>query len=319
MTERKFRQSVFKLVDREWKIPAEIPLTDLDDSYVEQMFISQQKGDLRNSYPGKYDKRLLSLNILSNLSASALSFSSESKSGLGIFPALEISYHWGRGIDDVADGDAPVPVPGMSVLDWLLRQQELIASGNWQHIAKEPTLEYMMRRTLERIKEIPTLKIDPELEAFNFLEAMIVECKRRIDGMVLTDKELSELNNNSFGVPHTITLAILGSRAMGEDVWELGQAQGKMMGLRDIHQELRRWICNIPLEVLEKSGLTLADLQANPNIFDSNTILQEWRVSEMATSKALIEQLKDKDLDPVARLYTWYLSHEVSGHVKRLS
>ena len=283
----------------------------------EHIFIMNQKATLSHQFPKKYNRRFASLNLLSNFNPLALLYPQNfDMFGSGLYPALEVSYHWGRAFDNIIDGDAEVPVQGMSVTDWMKRQKELAVTGA-ETVPKAPTIEYMLKRTLIRLNRMGS-EVNIQDEMVKFIDAMEVEYDRRVNKKVLTRQELKDLNRDSFGSPHTITLVAVRSRAQGHDVWELGQIQGRIQALRDIHPELKKGICNIPAEVLDESNLTLSSLAANPQLFDTNTTLQEWKQQELLECAALMDQLKAKPLDKSAQLYVSYFFSEINKHMANL-
>jgi len=292
------------------------------DYAIEQVFIQRQKDNLRYQSPGKYDRRFATLNLLSNshpLIVPAVPFYPQLLNiyGSGLFSALGVSYNWGRAVDNIADGDTEVPIEGMPAIEWIRKQKELAVTGA-ESVPKLPTEEYMLKRTLIRLGEIGS-DVDIQGEMVKFLDAMEVECDRRINGRVLTREELEILNRDSFGSPHTITLVAVRSKAQGHDVGELGQIQGRIQALRDIHPELEKGICNIPAEVLEESSLTLSMLEANSQLFNTSPTLQAWKQQELVDCGELMDQLGAKSLDKPAELYVRYFFSEIEKHITNLN
>jgi hypothetical protein len=289
----------------------------LPDYYLEQLFIMRQQIEMDLRAPGKYDKRFMGLSFLSNFNPLVRILPFIPPSGSGLYPALEVSYHWGRAVDDVVDGDMPLPNKNIPVGDWIEELKELAKNGA-SSVPKGITIEYMQKRALVRLEEMHS-GVDIRGEMVKFLDAMKWEYERRVNRIVLTKNELEILNRNSFGPPHTITLVAVRSKARGEDIDELGQIQGRIQALRDMHTELAHGICNIPQEVLDKCGITFRELEENPSLFDSNIFFQVWKQKEIEECFVLIDRIRTKKLDKPVQLYVRYFLYEINKHLKNLN
>ena len=287
----------------------------------ERLFIEWQKFDMLSRNPGKYDKRLRILHTLANTNPFARLYPSSKPWADGLFPAVEVVYHFGRFVDNVADGDVKVPHLTLSVTEWLDSLIELVPSEA-AFVKKAPTIEFMLQRVFFRLNTSGNLSgVDLHTEIIAFLEAMKAEHSRRENNTVLTKEELWSLHDNSFRPPHTITLAALRSAASGEDLPGLGIAQGILQGFRDWREDIELGICNIPLEVLLENRLTFQNLLANPDLFLQTPGLLVWALEAIQESMEILEDLSNRSasLDKMARYYVKYFVKENMKRAEELT
>jgi len=255
------------------------------DYSVEQFIISKQRFLMKQRAPGKYDALTTFLHISSNL-----------------FPHAEVAYHTGRGIDDVVDGDAPLPVGFHSIHEWLTYLEEQTRSGG-VHIQKAPTIEFLLKRTIERFEHSRITGIDIRHELLRFLASMKIECTRREECRALPQKELWELYLEEFGAPHSIMLAAFGSKTRDHDIPELSLFLGRSYNQKDLLGDLPRGIINIPQEILNEAELSTSDCVNQPHEVIQHPIVVKWRQQEVEDCFLLRQTLSQKRFDTMGKIY----------------
>lgn len=283
----------------------EVFIRYLPEDHVEQLAIQAQWGRMSARAEGKYDPLLATLSLLSNFNPLVRFVPFASPMGAGLAPGLEVSYHFGRAVDDVVDGDAELPSGFTSVPEWLQFLRGHIDEGG-RNIPKGLTVEFLLKRTLRRMQPYDGRRFGIQSELRSFLGAMEREYDRRVNRKVLNREELSLLYRDAFGPPHTITLEAVGSRTIAQDIPELAQAQGRLFAIADLKEDLARGIINIPQEVLELASLRSEELVENPGRI-KHRLVGEWIESEISDCAQLIQTLREKKLDWRGRAYVSYL------------
>ncbi len=137
------RAPVSKLTeDFSGRIPERL-IQELPDNYVEYLIIDQRKRALLERAPGKYDELLDTLHILSNFNPiSKLNLTPTV--GVGLCPAAEPAYHWGRWNNDVADNKTPLPLPFRDYPELVAHQKEMLNSSiDTEDVPKALTIDFL--------------------------------------------------------------------------------------------------------------------------------------------------------------------------------
>lgn len=249
------------------------------------LIIRKNSQDMRDRAPNKYNAMLAILKV---------------------FPDLQIAYHFGRKLDDIADGDSLLPenydyFPNLTkhLKNALLDRSLIYEAGE---------CEFLMREVLVRTKSREKIEGETKAEIDKFLDAILFDYLRRERHLTLGKNELETVYLETFGHALNIAFIILGSNCRFKDIPELGLAQGKAFAVKDLREDVEMGICNIPKGVLDLSGLSFYELMTNPNLAFGNPVLAEWMTTEMAEARNLVSQLKKKKLDFKARILINFLS-----------
>jgi len=245
-------------------------------SELEKMIISSQIASMRERASGKYD-----------LILAAVSF----------FPTLNVSYHFGRMVDDIADGDAPLPgcFSGFEEFVDNLKNRALQPENSDK---VKCAAEFLLLRSVDRLNRISKNQQEV-LEGVNwFLNSMLEENRRRVDRKVLTKRQLEKVHYNSFGSSLEISLIAIGSNNRAKDIPEAPLILGKDYSIeeKELKPDLKRGICNIPSEVLSTANLTLEHLMKNPDLV-SHPKIQEWIINEEIEVGEILDKVKGRKLD----------------------
>ncbi|MEK9160303.1 MAG: squalene/phytoene synthase family protein [Patescibacteria group bacterium] len=270
----------------------------------ESLIISGQKYQLYSRSPGKYEAITTALFLLSTFNP-LYRLSHEPK---GIAPAIEVAYHFCRMIDDFADGDAPIPVEfkDFSALITSLKAQ----LRHDQATSANTDPEFLLKRLL--------YKMDCREDLDTFLDAMKVEHDKRTSGEVFTREALEKLYNDSFGAPHRVAFAALGSTASGESIQDLFQLQGRLYAVRDLIPELSKGIIFIPKEVMDESGLNKETLVQYPEESIKNPAIQKWIAEEYEYGLKVCGSLMEsaKTMNWIARGVISFLVNPIETRIK---
>jgi hypothetical protein len=272
------------------------------DSYpadvVEKVVIEQQSKAMKTRAPGKYGPILFTVEHLSNYNPLT------KERGKGLVPAIEVCYHFGRAMDDIADGDAKLPV-GFKNYKEFVDYLKVKVEKEDHNVDKGGYVEFLLFSSIHKLAN----KTTPEeiRSGINrFLESMYAEYERREMALVLDRKKLDELHTLSFGTSYDIAFIATGSRNRSSDIASLMVAQGRLYALRDLDSDLSMGICNIPSEVMDKAGIGLQQLKDDPEIVGENIVLTKWVGDELREIREFYNSFNDKNLDNKAKLITRY-------------
>ena len=253
----------------------------------EGIIIGVQSRELIARQPGKYEPVLMAVKVNKR---------------------LEISYHLGRHIDDEADGDAEIPPHFNDFSDYVSYLKEKVISGDRSITLEGGISGFLLVRSIQKLEEIAPDKREVSDETLRFLDAMHFEHDRRVNGVVLSKQGLEESYNNSFGSSENIALIAIGSKSRSSEMPELAQVQGASYALDDLEREIVRNICNIPSEVLEKSGIGIPQFVQDPGLIKKSEIIQEWIGDEDLRCKELLKSLSKRRVDLRAKGLALFLT-----------
>jgi hypothetical protein len=273
----------------------------------EYLLIQQQNDRLYSRASGKYENITTVFNVLATFNPLSRILGTMPE---GYAPAIEVAYHFCRWVDDVADGDMPLPEPQEDFAS-LVEALKAHLSGCSALLAEDTDLEFLLKRTLQKLDKHLVPSIDARKEMGLFLDAMRVEHDKRVEGVIFSRVELEALYKDSFGPPHMLAFAALGSNCSGEAIADLFQLQGRLYAVRDLTPELSKGIVFIPLEVVEESGLSQDALIGDPETAVQNEVIQRWIAEEDRYGLQTIAALREK-----ARSLPWDVKGVVEFLVK---
>ncbi len=256
----------------------------------EYLLIQEQNNRLYSRAPGKYENITTVFNVLATFDPLSRILGTMPE---GYAPAIEVAYHFCRLVDDIADGDVPLP-EGCEDFASLVNALKAHLSGSSALSVEDTDLEFLLKRTLQKLDKHPTPSIDTREEMGLFLDAMRVEHDKRVEGAVFTREELEHLYRDSFGPPHMLAFAALGSNCSGETIAELFQLQGRLYALRDLIPELSKGIVFVPREIVEEAGVSKEALVGDPEEACKNSVIQRWIAEEDEYGLKTIEALRLK-------------------------
>ncbi len=256
----------------------------------EYLLIQEQNGRLYSRAPGKYENITTVFQVLATFNPLSRILGTMPE---GYAPAIEVAYHFCRLVDDIADGDVPLPESHKDFAS-LVEALKGHFSGTSALSAEDTDLEFLLKRTLQKLDKHPSSFVDTRKEMGLFLDAMRVEHDKRVEGAVFTREQLEVLYSGSFGPPHMLAFAALRSNCSGEAIADLFQLQGRLYAVRDLVPELSKGIVFIPREVAEESGLSQDELIRDPKTAIQNMVIQRWIAEEDDYGIQIIAALREK-------------------------
>jgi len=284
----------------------------------EYFFLLNEKILLTDRAPGKYDDITLAINLISSINP--LSRYPGKKLEKGLFPALEPAYYTGRIPDDIADGHRPLPEGFENYQDWI-NHLKICLDSDFRDISIDYTFEYLFKKAYERLLPLQKHGDDVKDEYNKFFDAMVVENSRRVNREIKTEEELLALNWESFSHVQNIAFIAIKSSARvtkKSGLSALPELLGRGYSIRDLKKDLADNVCNIPKEVLEQSGLSFQQLSENPELVDTNEILQLWMSEEIKKCKQLIKILDKEKLDLTGKLLVKALTSSLKKNISKL-
>jgi hypothetical protein len=156
---------------------------------------------------------------------------------------IRLSYFFGRAIDDIVDGDIPIPDWYNDITEYITTIKNDILQNN---IASNIMISKVCQKIIETYK-----KYDKDIQkyAIDFFFFFLLEYYRRKDKLILNKEQLINLHDKSFRGAHEIYLCALWSKNRQKDISELPQILWRLYGIKDLSEDLSKNICNIPSEL----------------------------------------------------------------------
>lgn len=237
----------------------------------------------------------------------------------GRFPAAKPSYYFCRYIDDLADGDTPVP-HGQRFEALINR---LIYLVDQPEEKSDEVIDWVLADAIKKLQKASGENSLIRKELKHFLHSMLRDHDRRLMHLVLTQDQINQLYEQSFS--SVLHLALLGLKTpLNQNaVRLLGLVQGKIYALQDVYDDLSCGIINVPSQVVNSSKLSLAEVIEQPEVLLETAAFEEWRNEELAFCREVIDQLLDMDEAPksmkMVRLLVSPLNKYVSSELTHSS
>lgn len=233
-------------------------------------------------------------------------------------------------IDDVYDGDRPIANP------------EDYINKLWEpDPEKDPYSREMGDLATFVIDELKA-KSSPEEYLlhlfFHLVNVMHFDYLRRKHRVILKKEELDKQHTDTFSISMDLTLALYGSRLRSSSLPEMVKALSWVSPARDLKDDWRNGIINIPLEILQKAypneiqkgkDFILSEKRIHKraplldqiNIFN-NPVIQSWIREEYKNAEITLSTLKEKISDwqeKKTRPYIWLFYKAIHLYHKRFN
>lgn len=192
------------------------------------------------------------------------------------------TYYFLRGIDDLLDDDRSLPNidPGHYVAD--IKQQ--IESGR---VIPRDDITTLGSYALTGLQKRAHAADNVQSSMLELITAMEFDYQRRHTGQLTTTNGLHEYYRALLGPSIDLLLVALDSSVRSGQIGEYPIAQGRLYSVRDLEQDWRVGIYNIPSEVLVRADVADAavygDVVARPTI-------QSWLHAEVAESVVSMQE-----------------------------
>ncbi len=203
------------------------------------------------------------------------------------------AYLFCRHIDDVLDGDRKINH------DPELYVQEILNAMNREE--NGPEIIELYRFAVKHLMNMAKNGEDPKALFFRVIKGgMQFDHQRSRQKRVLTRDELEKYYQDTFAPVMDLALMISGSDQRSSDLPESITTQGHIYTIRDLEQDLRSGIINIPLEELEKSEID-RNQAFGRRAAERDPHLSDWIRKEVTVQQGDLKQWEKRLKDNGAR------------------
>jgi phytoene/squalene synthetase len=229
----------------------------------------------------KYWKRIFGLYTIS-----FVHFIIEKKFDPQIGQLSRESYLLLRYIDDVLDGDLPI----------VGNPKQHIEDIKSQINGEKPSENRIAILAIDSIKKLEKRALENEnpRELFiKIIDAMIFDFDRRQERGVLTNEDLIKYYYDTFAPILNLMFIGFGSsiRVTSENFADLAYCQGHIYSIRDLEDDWKVGIINIPKEILNSAGLTPDN---NYQEVVNSNVIRNWIKKEVKSSRNRVNTLKTR-------------------------
>lgn len=140
---------------------------------------------------------------------------------------------------------------------------------------------------LPRLRADSSLGDDGAKYYCDIVETMLFDYDRRQDRKSLTETELDGYYRKMLDGSIDVTLFAIDAMTRSGDLRDFGLAQGKLYTVRDLLNDWRLGIINIPVDVLNEAGV---DSKATINEVQKSKRIGEWRDDQQSDATKLMQE-----------------------------
>lgn len=206
---------------------------------------------------------------------------------------IKSGYFWLRHIDDIADGEKPVPTDYNSRKEYLERRREIVsdlASGRTAIGDKQDIL------LLDYLLTAKRLGFDLTGESLAILDTMIIDEERSRTGRLLTQQELTEYYDKLDYACIDGAFKVAGEGYTSRDLEDLSMAIRTRFNLHDLTRDLKAGIINVSKEDIARYGIDLAMCARQQRVEQLFTYepMRSWYGDQVAFGWEALQRAKDK-------------------------
>lgn len=196
------------------------------------------------------------------------------------------TYLFFRHIDDALDGD--IELEGNPIA-YVRRIQSDIKHDRQEIV--DPAK--MARYSLSVLEPLAQEGDDPQQLFLDAIDAMIFDYRRRQSREVLTEEQIDEYYFNTFAPVLNLMFIGLNSelRVTQESLADLALSQGRIYSIRDLEDDWKNGIINVPKEVLDKAELTAENSYEE---LVSNQVVRAWISLEIYIQKEKVNAVRSE-------------------------
>jgi hypothetical protein len=195
--------------------------------------------------------------------------------------ATRAAYFFARHLDDVLDGDRNVTV---DPIDYARSLQKQVAVNKFDNTLKIGRLAQFALPIIEKVAQPAD---DPRGEMIRLIDALVFDYERRQQRRPLSEHQLRTYYQDVLDPGLNILLTGLGSKIRMCDVSEYSPNLGRLYSVRDLEDDWRSGIINVPSETLVDAkvsgwdsydgmrGSVVVDEWVNREVHEAVTGLQE--------------------------------------------
>lgn len=195
------------------------------------------------------------------------------------------TYFFFRQVDDLLDGDSASDADPLKHACALKSQ---IESGEF---TGQPKIGLLAKYAIEAIA--PKMRPGDNVQGdfTSAIDALIFDHHRMQNRRVLTQEEIQAHYLASFQPLINITLIAVESKFRAPDIPEFATCQGRIYSIRDLKQDWRQGIINIPAHVLDSSELTP---ESDFSQVTRDRRVKGWVCYELLDSSRSLDRLEEK-------------------------
>ena len=199
---------------------------------------------------------------------------------------LRSSYLFFRHVDDFLD-ESDGTEDGKK-LPYVLNLRDQIENNNFTRALKVSDLaEYALNALEKRARPNDS----PRQDFLDGIDAIIFDYQRAKERRVLTSEELNKYYHDAFFPVVNLMLIGFESQFRADDIPALSYCQGRIFSIRDLEEDWKRGVINVPKEILDKAELT-----GESSIEDvkKSAAVSNWIRSELLKSKPELIAVKNR-------------------------
>lgn len=211
------------------------------------------------------------------------------------------SYFFIRHLDDVLDGDQVVSFAPLAYT------QDLRAQVSMDSFTGSPSVGGLAEFAIDRLKRRGKPGDNPRRDFLDSIDSMVFDHQRAKGRSLLSAAEVEAYYGRIFLPVINIMLIGVRSQLRASDIPELALSQGRVYSVRDLENDWRAGVINIPREVLGEAGLRpyypVGDVTINP-------VVRNWNRKQLEKGKEELAILQTKLAlaEPLTRTVCNYLT-----------
>lgn len=182
---------------------------------------------------------------------------------------IRVGYCFAQALDDILDGDRYINSESYDYVQDIIKQIETNSFN------EQDPLSLLGKYVVEKLDEYNSEKDNPYYDLMQLLEILLFDRKRVMEKILLNKKELLEHHRKTFYHSLNLTLILTKAEYRAEDVKDLVDELSWCSPMRDLEEDLKKGLVNIPKEVLEQSNLTEPEKYPHSEIVKSSNV-QDW-------------------------------------------
>ncbi len=212
-------------------------------------------------------------------------------------------YFFLRHMDDLLDGEMEV---GGNPIDYAMKLRDQIETGRFDpNLPIAQLVTYALPILERRAREDD----DPREEFKKEIDGLMDDYFRRTKRKTSTQEELEEVYRATFDPALNLFLIGFRSQLRAVDIPDYSSSLGRLYSVRDLDKDWALGIFNIPIEILEKAGLSsfssFGEIQSNKTVLDW---LQE-EINEGKKGLAVARRRIENSREPLTRRVLGGLLH----------
>lgn len=205
--------------------------------------------------------------------------------GLELSQIARACFFFFRNQDDALDGDRQdIKDP----LAHVLTCSKQIASAKF---TGEPKIINLAKFAIDRLQRKGKKGDDPRQNFLDEIDVILFDYHRSRIRKILTEKELKKYYQQTFFPVIDLMLIGLNSKLRAKDIAEFSFCQGRVYTIRDLDQDWKKGIINIPKEILTKAKL---NPDSSVGEIKNSTVVKDYFRQQLLLCRRKLSTLEKK-------------------------